>query len=195
MADIMQGDFLTKAEGDDSELAYAKSNSGISKRMRQILDSKLETEEAVASAPTEPESKSEKSAPEPKSESDLAISHYKLVNLLGRGCRLCYDGPYIEPPKGNPSIMAKVKKVYSIDERGNRNETSQWKLVVKRPNCEVELPEPEPGIIYLVDARIYEVIPAKHRRKDLLPVYRSKGNESNPPGLYVVRRTNTTSRT
>ena len=194
-------------------LGGGRWNSQLFDRMRGLLELESETE-TVVPAPTEPEPElePENSAPEPEpavaesieppttelsvepSMNPADLPGHCLVNLLGRDCRLCYDGPYIKSPKGNPSIVAKVKKVYSIDDRGNCNETSQWKLIIKQPDCEIELPEPKPDIIYLVDARIYEVIPAKHRRKDLLPVYRSKGNESNPPGLYVVRRTNTTSR-
>lgn len=131
---------------------------------------------------------------------------YCVANLSSYDCRLGHT--VLEP--SDWSIVVEQSVTYtmtpldktkkdegrkpSVNDADNRNivpigeyeKVIEWKLTLKDSmGHEVKWSELDSDVFYLVDAKIYGLLPQENRPANMVPVYQTLYSGSYPPGLYV----------
>ncbi len=131
---------------------------------------------------------------------------YRVANLSSYDCRLGHT--VLEP--SDWSIVVEQSVTYTmtpldktkkdegrksgVNDAYNRNivpigeyeKVIEWKLTLKDSmGHEVKWSELDSDVFYLVDAKIYGLLPQENRPANMVPVYQTLYSGSYPPGLYV----------
>lgn len=116
----------------------------------------------------------------------IKLKSYRLVNLLSYDYQLNCEGRCIMVPEDYPSVTIKEDKTIKAISPGKSEKNSKFKLILEQDGHKIELPDPTPDVVYLIDSSLYESIPADQRRSDLLPVYQPDYFEPSPLGLHAL---------
>ena len=119
-----------------------------------------------------PEAESEAlEASEPIAFDPLAeLPSYRLVNLLTHGFYVNSPGGRFNAAK-DFSISVVEQETTSIDEKGNLNHVRTRELVLEKSGQKFDLPEPQEGVFYLIDKRLFSYIKDDCDRKDFIPAF------------------------
>lgn len=185
-------------------LSNGQWNPQMFDRMRQLLGIKKEDEpESAPETKPEPELELE-FEPEPEAaigpvpattpSSELTIPCCRLVSTLNREFELgdiCFK---VDKDDGFAVVIG--TSYYNGIDKKQLNETGEsqvdcYKTIYnlkmtsgKDPEHLVDFPEFAPDTLYLIDGGLYEMLPPKQRRPDLIPVWYSR-NSQQKLGLYV----------
>lgn len=178
------------------DAAQLELTDAIKRARKRQAEAQAQAELQLAPEPAaQPRTKSEPAPAVSTVLSDFDFPSCQFVSLLRSDCRLSGNGSKgaLLPGSDISSIAVETKttEIATYTQPGrtpNLDGVIEVTLTLEKDGQEFALPDPKPGVLYLVDGEIYEAIYKKAGdalRDDLVPVYVVDYPETQPLGLYV----------